>query len=61
MCPPEGLENTPLRPQSEVTKAHSLGSEGCGSDRGQKWLKNTKNPFFPCFRPYVGQPHGHIG
>ena len=35
MCPPEGLENTPLRPQSEVTKAHSLGSGGCGSDRGQ--------------------------
>ena len=40
MCPPVGLENTPLRPQSEVTKAHSLESGGCGSDRGQKNKQN---------------------
>ena len=25
------------------------------------WPKNTKKVFFACFRPYVGQPHGHIG
>ena len=24
-------------------------------------LKTQKMHFFPCFRPYVGQPHGHIG
>ena len=37
-----------------------MWSWGCPT-LAQKWLKNTKNPFFPCFRPYVGQPHSHIG
>ena len=23
--------------------------------------KNTKNAFFACFRPYVGQPDNHMG
>ena len=27
----------------------------------QKRPKNTKNAYFGCFRPFVGQPHDHIG
>ena len=43
-----GLDLLPTWPSSHMCLA-------------QKWPKNTKNPFFACFRAYVGQPHNHIG
>ena len=29
--------------------------------RSKTGKKHTKNAFFACFRPYVGQPDDHIG